>query len=973
MLALHTLGGLSVARDGATITGAGARRRPLALLAILACAGERGISRSALAARLWPESDDVRSRNVLSQTLYGLRRDLDCDDLVLDEPELRLNPARIAADVTAFRAALAVGDPETAVALYAGPFLDGFHLPNAEEFEPWMETERAALAHAAEGALESVALARTQRGELAGAIVAWRRLATMIPLNGRVALGLMDALVQAGDVGGALQAASVHEALTRDELGAPLDARVRARVDALRRGEMSSPPHTGSATPIATTSFAAPPVEAPIVAPSVAPRVDAARPIERRATSLRRLAFGAALLTAMAAVAAVTGVALRFRGTNAAPRATSPDRGAIAVLPFRVAGAAPSLAYLREGMMDLLAAGLTGERGPHAADPRTVLAALRHAPSSAGAVADDAVTREEAMNVARSVGADRMLSGSVVGSATRVELRASLARAVDGVVVAAAAVSGPPDSLASLVDGLLVQLLAGSVSDDPTQYAALGAHPLVALRAYVDGQAAYRRGEYAVAVAAFSQVLDADSTFGLAAIQLYTAGYWVAGANLAPFERGLRIAFAQRDRLPARDRAAVLAWAGPRYPAVRRASLSEDRIDWERAVALAPGRAEYWYELGDNIFHGATLLGGADGAAQSAAAFRRALALDSTFAPPLVHLLESAAIAGDSSQVRTLLRIVEARSAGGDLDDFLRWRAAVALGDAKALETSRARLRSASTSSLERLIGAAQLDGVALDDADRAAAILRARGGTANERWEIAWTLHALALNRGRPSEARDALRTLSDVGTSAIVVDRLALLDELYAQGDHQAGSAALAHLMRVTYTTMPDASVTLGERGIADCTLGLWRLAHGELDAVSRAVASLRAARQPVLDSMHVTIDQPLCAALLDAGWRVATRAPDARASLERADALSREGRRQFPMLGSNEMNLELARLWEQVGDRPAALAALRRRAYHWTAAMNLATYLREEARLATLTGDHAGAARATDHYRALRGEHQ
>src|SRR5258705_11448001 len=102
-----------------------------------------------------------------------------------------------------------------------------------------------------------------------------------------------------------------------------------------------------------------------------------------------------------------------------------------------------------------------------------------------------------------------------------------------------------------------------------------------------------------------------------------------------------------------------------------------------------------------------------------------------------------------------------------------------------------------------------------------------------------------------------------------------------------------------------------------------------------------------------MHVAIDQPLCAALLDAGWRVATHAPDARAALERADALSREGRRQFPMLSTNEMNLELARLWEQIGDRPAALAALRRRCYHWTQAAYLATYLREEARLAALVG--------------------
>ena len=48
------------------------------------------------------------------------------------------------------------------------------------------------------------------------------------------------------------------------------------------------------------------------------------------------------------------------------------DNNVIAVAPFRVS-ADPSLAYLREGMLDLLSANLTGEGGPRATDPRASL------------------------------------------------------------------------------------------------------------------------------------------------------------------------------------------------------------------------------------------------------------------------------------------------------------------------------------------------------------------------------------------------------------------------------------------------------------------------------------------------------------------------------------------------------------------------------------------------------------------------
>src|SRR2546426_10837793 len=76
MLAVQVFGGLAVERDGAQCGGAAARRKTLALLALLAGAGRRGLSRDKLTAYLWPESDTEHGRGLLLQeaaTVLGVR------------------------------------------------------------------------------------------------------------------------------------------------------------------------------------------------------------------------------------------------------------------------------------------------------------------------------------------------------------------------------------------------------------------------------------------------------------------------------------------------------------------------------------------------------------------------------------------------------------------------------------------------------------------------------------------------------------------------------------------------------------------------------------------------------------------------------------------------------------------------------------------------------------------------------------
>src|SRR5919107_1854437 len=177
MLRLRTLGGLTIEDEKGPLAGAIARKRSLALLALVAMSTEQGMSRDRVLAFLWPESDTDRARNNLKQTLFQLRQELHEHVFARSPGPLRLDPSTISIDACEFEAELDRGNAGKAVALYRGPFLDGFYLPGLVEFERWMEGERARLAQRYASALEVLAESAGGRGEHQEAVSRWRRLA----------------------------------------------------------------------------------------------------------------------------------------------------------------------------------------------------------------------------------------------------------------------------------------------------------------------------------------------------------------------------------------------------------------------------------------------------------------------------------------------------------------------------------------------------------------------------------------------------------------------------------------------------------------------------------------------------------------------------------------------------------------------------------------------------------------------------
>lgn len=341
---LETLGGLRLlSADGRVVT---AQRRRLALLALLAAAGDRGLTRDQLVGTLWPETADENARHALSQLLYGIRRSLS-EDAISGVDLLRLDSPAVDSDVQQFERAIAAGAYPDAVAHYRGAFLNGFYLPDAPEFERRVEGERTRLATAYADAVERLMATASSAGETHAAAAWARTLAELDPLDARRASALMRALVAAGDSAGALAHARTYEALVRSELDASADPTVVALANEIRAAVQpvqAQPSPTSAAREVAA--------DTPRAAP-ISPSTPAS------AHSIRRpVVIGMAIV----AIALIAVVILRpaLGGTSAA---SANERRTLVVLPMTNETGDSKLAYIATGIAEGVARRLEGVGG----------------------------------------------------------------------------------------------------------------------------------------------------------------------------------------------------------------------------------------------------------------------------------------------------------------------------------------------------------------------------------------------------------------------------------------------------------------------------------------------------------------------------------------------------------------------------------------------------------------------------------
>jgi tetratricopeptide (TPR) repeat protein len=635
------------------------------------------------------------------------------------------------------------------------------------------------------------------------------------------------------------------------------------------------------------------------------------------------------------------------------------DTNLVAVMPFRVAGADPALHYLREGMIDLLAAKLTGEGGPRAADPRTVTSAFRRA---AGGEHED-LSQAEAVDVARGIGAGQTLLGGIVGSPSHVTLSATVVSVPGGAQRAQASVAGPADSLPALVDQLTSQLLARGANLGAAGEASLTTRSLPALQAYLAGQRAYRRGEYDGAAEHFTRAMDLDSSFALAEWGLLLTSGW--GSPVRDLPRVRRLAWEGRDRLSPRDRALLEAYVGPRFPEpAYQADLLAAR---ERVVAQYGDVADAWYFLGDLYFHMGRYLGYQDWVERAAVAFERAVALDSSFVGPLAHLINLAATSGDTARGHRVARLYAAATSGSSrFDHLVRWDLARTLRDPALMREFWASYDS-SANRPEYMAAYALETGGAIATVDSALDILARRAGTAQARATYHYFRAYRLLNSGRP-EAGLAQADSSTHGLPEVVRLASHLMAATYWDADSATGAASAARLRALTARPLPDTAQGRGNQLVATCTLGQWSLARGDAAGAAGAATLLRSAKASGPITRRVR-NAALCADLLDAGAATLTRRPDALRLVERVDSAMRQGPRALDdggMLPSE--NLVIGQLFGALGEPARGLAAVRRGGQFGQDEIHSA-YLRQEGRLAALAGDRDGAIRAYSRYLELR----
>lgn len=300
---LQLLGGLDFVGPDPALTARARRRHPLMLLALVATAAPRAVSRDRIMAFLWPESDSARASNSLRQALHSLRRDLH-EDLFLPETSsgLQLDRQKVSVDLWTFREATARRAAAEAVAAYRGPFLEGFQIGGAPEFCRWVEAEREHLERDYRAALDALARQAEDAARHDEAVTWRRRLAAADPFSSRVALGLLKALAAAGDRPGALQHAALHDRLVRSHLEVEPDPAIAEFVTSLR-----TPPRERPAL-LAKPAQPTPAVEASETLPTaIVPRpARAARPLEVRGSLARARWLGAVGAVALIGVGAVS-------------------------------------------------------------------------------------------------------------------------------------------------------------------------------------------------------------------------------------------------------------------------------------------------------------------------------------------------------------------------------------------------------------------------------------------------------------------------------------------------------------------------------------------------------------------------------------------------------------------------------------------------------------------------------------------
>jgi DNA-binding SARP family transcriptional activator/tetratricopeptide (TPR) repeat protein len=242
MIEFRALGSVElVGPEGADTRAVLARPKLLGLLSFLTVGASRGFHRrDSLIGVFWAELDQARARSAVRQSLYRLRQFL--GEGVIEtrgDDEVAVSERVFRCDVRAFEDALQRGERDTALGLYRGDLLAGFYVPDAPEFERWIDQRRKELRQLASNAAWEVADQEAAR-RMTQAAGQWsRRARELAPLDERLLRRVITLLDRLGDRAGAVREYETFARRMADELELEPSPETRALVERVReRGEV---------------------------------------------------------------------------------------------------------------------------------------------------------------------------------------------------------------------------------------------------------------------------------------------------------------------------------------------------------------------------------------------------------------------------------------------------------------------------------------------------------------------------------------------------------------------------------------------------------------------------------------------------------------------------------------------------------------------------------------------------------------
>ena len=682
MIRLSLLGRVDLVgldRPGAILT----RPKLLAILAYLVVARPRGFHRrDALLALFWPERDDAHARSALRQLLHYLRKALGPGVVVTrGDDDVAIDSARIACDVVAFESLLDQGKLTAALDLYRGHLLPGVHLSGSVELERWLEDERELLRRRAVDGAATLTREHEQRGDAAGAIAWARRWLELSPHDEVGARQLISLLGRTNARSEAIEVYRTFALRLQRDLELDPSSSIELLTDRIRAGQAET---AGALVPKHPEFLVVPPdpPARPLPPPPDIPDSAASsassesRPVRKRTRDIRRVRRQIVAAVLVCATLVVAGLAEARRRTD-----TVDDMSArtIAVLPFAVTGNI-ELAYLRDGLADLLSTNLDGAGPLRTVDANAV---LEMAASDSATPIDPA----RAHAIARRTGAGSFILGGVIAAGGRLRAKASLYDSRGRHRGTAEAVVAEERLVFELVDDLARQIVAMSFLSPPEGLTRLGSvttESFEALKSYLVGEQLQRAGQYDSAVRAYERSVRADTSFALAYYRMAVAQHRDATPT-GPAD-ALRRALAFAGRLAPRDR--MLLQAFDAFD--RHQDLEAERL-YREVLSLHPDEIEAWLFLGEVIEYYGLWRG--RGIAGARAAFERVRALDSSHVAALTHLVWIAAMEERFEEGALLAERVLALQPDGYAAPAARLLVALSRRDSRAEARSLAEIR----------------------------------------------------------------------------------------------------------------------------------------------------------------------------------------------------------------------------------------------------------------------------------------